>query len=126
MKCEDKYAPTNLNEVIYPSTAVERRIKAYGAGQLEGHVMLYGPNGTGKTTVANLLVSAIGGEDARQDNCDFEELLAKPKLRDYLRNAAAFARMCTSRKLFLVLNEFDYARRGVNITRLVLQDLSHD
>lgn len=114
MKSENKYAPTNLNEVIYPSIAVERRIKAYAAGQLEGHVMLYGPNGTGKTTVANLLVRAIGGANARQDDCDIEELLAKPQLRDYLRNAAAFARMSTSGKHFLVLNEFDYAKRGVN------------
>lgn len=126
MKCEDKYAPTNLNEVIYPSIAVERRIKAYAAGQLEGHVMLYGPNGTGKTTVANLLVRAIGGEDARQDDCDFEELLAKPQLRDYLRNAAAFARISTIGKHFLVLNEFDYAKRGVNKLWTALDECGED
>lgn len=109
-----KYAPTNLNEVIYPIIAVERRIKAYAAGQLEGHVMLYGPNGTGKTTVANLLVRAIGGANARLEDCDVEELLVKPKLRDYLRNASAWARLTPGDKYFLVLNEFDYAKRGVN------------
>ena len=114
MKCENKYAPTNLNEVIYPSLAVERRIKGYAAGQLEGHVMLYGPNGTGKTTVANLLVRAIGGKNARLEDCDIEELLAKPKLRDYLRNASAWARIAPGDKYFLILNEFDYAKRGVN------------
>lgn len=114
MKCETKYAPTNLDEVIYPSVAVERRVKAYAAGQLEGHVMLYGPNGTGKTTVANLLVRAIGGANARLEDCDVEELLAKPNLRDYLRNASAWARLTPGDKYFLILNEFDYAKRGVN------------
>ena len=114
MKCENKYAPKNLNEVIYPSAAVERRIKGYAAGHLEGHVMLYGPNGTGKTTVANLLVRAIGGANARQEDCEVEELLAKPKLREYLRNALAWTRFTPEDKYFLVLNEFDYAKRGVN------------
>jgi len=114
MKCEIKYAPTNLNEVIYPSVAVERRIKGIAAGQLEGHVMLYGPNGTGKTTVAKLLIQAIGGADARVEDLDSEELLAKPKLREYLKNEAGIARLTTSGKFFLLLNEFDNAKKGVN------------
>lgn len=126
MKTAEKYAPTNLNEVIYPSVAEERRIKAYAAGQLEGHVMLYGPNGTGKTTVANLLVSAIGGANARLEDCDVEELLAKPKLREYLRNASAWARLTPGDKYFLVLNEFDYAKRGVNKLWTALDECGND
>ena len=61
MQFEIKYAPKNLNEVIYPNVAVQRRIQGYATGQLEGHIILHGPNGTGKTTLANLLVRAIGG-----------------------------------------------------------------
>lgn len=114
MKCEIKYAPTNLNEVIYPSVAVERRIRGIAAGQLEGHVMLHGPNGTGKTTVAKLLIQAIGGADARVEDLDSEELLAKPKLREYLKNEAGIARLTASGKFFLLLNEFDNAKKGVN------------
>lgn len=114
MKTAIKYAPVNLKEVIYPSDAVERRIHAYETGELEGHIMLHGPNGTGKTTVANLLVQSIGGPDADLENEDFEDLLSKPKLRDYLRNASALARMTPSKKYFLVLNEFDNAKRNVS------------
>ena len=114
MKCEIKYAPTNLGEVIYPSVAVERRINGIAVGQLEGHVMLHGPNGTGKTTVAKLLIQAIGGADARLEDWDGEELLAKPKLRDYLKNEAGVARLTTSGKFFLLLNEFDNAKKGIN------------
>jgi len=114
MKTAIKYAPKNLNEVIYPNATVERRIKAYAARQLEGHVILFGPNGTGKTTVANLLVQAIGGTDPQLESDDFDELLAKPKLRDYMQQACALARLTTSDKYFMVLNEFDNAKRGVN------------
>ncbi len=114
MKTAIKYAPTNLNEVIYPNKAVELRIKAYAAGHMEGHVMLYGPNGTGKTTVANLLVQAISSGNPQLEQDDFEELLAKPKLRDHMRQACALARLTTSDKYFMVLNEFDNAKRGIS------------
>ena len=114
MKTSIKYAPVNLKEVIYPNDAVARRIHAYATGELEGHIMLHGPNGTGKTTVAQLLVKAIGGTDAMLEGEHFDELLAQTKLREYFRNACALARMTTSGKYFLVLNEFDNAKRNVS------------
>jgi replication-associated recombination protein RarA len=114
MKTETKYAPKNLIEVIYPSAAVALRIKAYAAGQLEGHVMLHGPNGTGKTTVAKLLVNAIGGPDAQLEGTDMDELLGMSKLKDHMKAACALARLTTSGKYFIVLNEFDTAKKGVS------------
>ena len=122
MKCEIKYAPTNLNEVIYPNVAVERRIKGYGKGEMKGHVMLHGPNGTGKTTVAKLLVQEIGGNGAMLEPLGFEELLAKQDLRGHLLQSAALARLTTSGKYFLLLNEFDNAKKGVNKLWTALDD----
>jgi len=113
MKCEIKYAPSNLDEVIYPSVAVERRIKGYATGQLEGHVMLHGSNGTGKTTLAQLLVQAIGGSQAMVETLGFDEMLAKKSLRSYMLQSAAMARFTDSGKFFLLLNEFDNAKKGV-------------
>jgi replication-associated recombination protein RarA len=114
MKTENKYAPTKLNDVIYPSTAVELRIKAYAAGQLEGHVMLHGPNGTGKTTVAKLLAQFIGGADAQMERKDMDELLGMPKLKDHMKAACSMARLTTSGKHFIVFNEFDTVKKGVS------------
>lgn len=114
MKTENKYAPINLNEVIYPSTAVALRIKAYAAGQLEGHVMLHGPNGTGKTTVAKLLAQSIGGADAQLESKDMDELLGMSKLKDHMKAACSMARLTTSGKHFIVFNEFDTVKKGVS------------
>ena len=114
MKTENKYAPTNLNEVIYPSTAVALRIKAYAAGQLEGHVMLHGPNGTGKTTVAKLLAQSIGGADAQMESKDMDELLGMTKLKDHMKAACSMARLTTSGKHFIVFNEFDTVKKGMS------------
>lgn len=114
MKTENKYAPTNLNDVIYPCTAVALRIQAYAAGQLEGHVMLHGPNGTGKTTVAKLLAQSIGGADAQLESKDTDELLGMTTLKDHMKAACSMARLTTSGKHFIVLNEFDTAKKGVS------------
>ena len=126
MKCEIKYAPQNLDEVIYPNIAVERRIKGYGSGAISGHVMLYGPNGTGKTTTAKLLIKEIAGPDALLDNNSYEDLLSMSNLREYLLNSAALARMTTSGKYFVLLNEFDNAKKNLNKFWTALDDCGED
>lgn len=81
MKTAIKYKPQTLSDVIYPNIAVERRIAGYATGQLEGHLLLWGPNGTGKTTVADLLPYAISGQNACIEDKDFDELLSKKDLK---------------------------------------------
>lgn len=110
MKVELKYAPQNLSEVIYPDAATEIRIQALGSGQLDGHVMLWGPNGTGKTSIARLLIDAIGGAGANVDDVDYDELLSKPDLKQYLQNSCAMSNLYGQGKFFILLNEFDTAR----------------
>jgi replication-associated recombination protein RarA len=114
MKCEIKYAPKKLDEVIYPNVGVERRINGYATKQLEGHIILHGPNGTGKTSLANLLVKEIGNQHPEIERKDADELLAQPDLKKYLKQAAAYAAMTTSEKFFLILNEFDYSKKNLN------------
>ena len=114
MKCEIKYAPNDLDELIYPNIGVERRINGYASRQLEGHIILHGPNGTGKTSLANLLVKQIGNQNPEVERKETEEFLAQPDLKKYLKQASAYAAMTTSEKFFLILNEFDYSKKNLN------------
>ena len=114
MKSEIKYAPNKLAEVIYPNLGVERRINGYATKQLEGHIILHGPNGTGKSSLANLLVKEIGNQQPDVERKDAEELLALPDLKNYLKQAATYSAMTTSEKFFLILNEFDYSKKNLN------------
>lgn len=107
MKCEIKYAPQQLSEVIYPSAAVEMRINAYATGALSDDIILWGPNGTGKSTVARLLIKAIGGENALVETLPYDDLVRKTDLRFYLMQAAHMAKFTTSGKYFLLFEEFD-------------------
>ena len=114
MKIQHKYAPQSLSEVIYPNDAVENKVMAYGQRGLNGHVLLHGPNGTGKTTVANLLTHAIGGPNAIVEEKDFDEVLKQPDLKGYLQRSCQFGALTDSSKYFLVFNEFDNAKINLN------------
>lgn len=113
VKTADKYKPTNLGEVIYPNEAVRIRIQAYMSGQLEGNLLLWGPNGTGKTSVADLLPQYISGSDAQVDT-DFESILKRNDLGGYIANSCSVADLCGHKKYFMVFHEFDNVASNVN------------
>jgi replication-associated recombination protein RarA len=114
MNCEIKYAPKKLDDLIYPNIGVERRIKGYASKQLEGHIILYGPNGTGKSSLAQLLVQEIGNHHPEFERKDADELLTKTNLKKYLLEASVYASMTVSEKFFLILNEFDYSKKNLD------------
>ncbi len=107
MGVAEKYAPKSLNDVVIPSVATANRLNGYADGGLNGHIILYGPNGTGKSTVANLLPTAISGEDAFIEPKSLEELLALKDLQGYLKQTAHVAKVMNGSKYFLVYDEAD-------------------
>lgn len=107
MSVAEKYAPSSLTDVVMPSVATANRISGYASGGLTGHVILYGPNGTGKSTVAHLLPNAISGDDALVEPKSLEELLATKDLKGYLKRSAHWAQMNNNSKYYLVYDEAD-------------------
>lgn len=113
MQTAIKYAPKNLGEVIYPNEAVRIRIQAYMSGQLEGNLLLHGPNGTGKTSVADLLPTYINNGDTIVDT-DYKAILKKDDLIGYIANSCSVAEWSGQKKYFMVFHEFDNAKSDVN------------
>lgn len=110
MQSAIKYAPKTLNEVVYPSPAVGARITAISNGTLPCNVLLHGDNGTGKSTVARLIIEALGGSRENTEDKHFDELLKMKDLKSYLDNTASLYRNAEPSKYFFLWEEFDNAR----------------
>ena len=126
MKTIEKYAPSDLSEVIFGSENSLYLIDAISKGAFDCHVLLHGPNGTGKTTTAELLALAIGGKDAIAETKDFNTMLAMPDLKEYLQRCASLARLTSSGKYFLIWHEFDNAKANPHALWSALDDLGSD
>jgi replication-associated recombination protein RarA len=107
MGVAEKYAPKSLNDVVIPSVATANRLNGYANGGLNGHIILYGPNGTGKSTVAHLLPNEISGAAAFIEPKSLEELLAMKDLKGDLKQTAHVAQVINGSKYFLVYDEAD-------------------
>jgi replication-associated recombination protein RarA len=107
MNVAEKYAPTSLNDVVIPNVATQNRLNGYASSGLNGHIILWGPNGTGKSTVAHLLPKAISGDDALVESKNLEQLLAMKDLKGYLKQTAHVAKVMNDSKYFLVYDESD-------------------
>lgn len=105
-----KYAPKSLHEVVYPNAATENRISGYATGGLDGHIILWGPNGTGKTTVAQLLPNVIANGQAFVESKSLDDLLKMNDLKVFLRQSTHNSRLFYSSKYFLVYDEADTAK----------------
>jgi Holliday junction resolvasome RuvABC ATP-dependent DNA helicase subunit len=55
-KCEIKYAPKHINDVVFNNPENERRLKMIFQGFKTRHLFLSGTNGVGKTMIADLVV----------------------------------------------------------------------
>ena len=66
------------------------------------YIFISGKAGTGKTTLANLLIKAIGGEDAIFETKECDELMSIKDLKHYLFRAGNIASMTSSKKHFLL------------------------
>jgi replication-associated recombination protein RarA len=108
MKCEVKYAPKTLDEVIYPDEMTKTVIEGYATGGLEGHLLLHGPRGAGKTTIAELIPKQLNGANSEFDK-DFDTLLANKDMKGFIQRSICINNISTQ-KYCLVFNEFDNAK----------------
>ena len=89
----NEFSPVSIDDVIYLNESTRFRISGYKKGLLNGNIILFGTNGTGKTTLAHLLPEAISGDNAIVENLTISELLSRKDMSDYIARNASLARI---------------------------------
>ena len=106
MNLMTKYAPQTISDVIFVNGTAKIVVDMLVTGTSAGHLVLHGPNGTGKTSLAKLLPTAIGGPDAWVDQKAYEEVIKTKDLPGYMSRCCNVARL-NATKYFFVWHELD-------------------
>ena len=56
MKFDQKHSPKTLSDVIFADAAVKQTLEDYANNRSHKHLLLYGPQGTGKSVSANIVL----------------------------------------------------------------------
>jgi DNA polymerase-3 subunit gamma/tau len=110
-KCEIKYAPKHINDVVFNNPENERRLKMIFQEFKTRHLFLSGTNGVGKTMIADLVVHHLTNhcpclliEDS------IEKIMAQDDLYIYFLNAIHFAKLAGANngdRILIVFHELD-------------------
>jgi len=103
-----KYAPKTLSDVVFPSENAKQIITDMVELKTLNHLILYGPYGTGKTTVANLIPNTIFSKTDSAD-CKFFSADSNSSVED-IRNLKPFVGGYCFEELgikFVIIDEVD-------------------
>ena len=108
VRTETKYAPTSLDEVVFNNKDTEYFLKGMTTGKYScENLILYGSNGNGKTTIANLMATALTGGSGLLINDTIDQFLGRPDLKNFLNNTAHLYGDDQHKRCVVVFHELD-------------------
>lgn len=121
-----KYQPRNLKEFAFSSTKLEEEILRYATGATEKPLILHGPTGTGKTTLAKLIPEAIDGTNVIVDRIVAEDLNSNKEVRAQFTRPIQFDKFfvpTNQKHSYTIIEEVNFDPKAKGALRQCLDDM---
>jgi DNA polymerase III subunit gamma/tau len=126
IQTEIKYAPQTINDVVFNDSDTEFFMKSIVSGQYPCHnLMLYGTNGNGKSTIANLVAKALTGNSGLLIQDTIEQFLDRVDLTTYLSNTIQCYGDVQRHRCVVVFHELDKYSKSLSRLWTVMDDHKH-
>jgi len=110
-KCEVKYAPKHINDVVFNNAYTEQQLKMIFQGFKTDNLFLSGINGTGKTLISSLIVEHLTSHCPTLLISDpIEKVMVQQDIYAYFLNAhhlACLAGAANDDRVVIVFHELD-------------------
>lgn len=128
---ERKYGPKSLQQVIWVNKQVETIIKSHAAGHIGGHLILHGPNGTGKTTCARFIFDELAVAAGCTAGPDMYEMMTGTDVAsdpiaavDVVWKKMDYRRVFEPGRLLLLIEELNGSHKHMNTFWLTLDAIA--
>jgi len=118
-----KYSPKNLSEFIFPNHKVREVVSAYVSGNIRRPLLLSGPNGTGKSLLAQLIPCAIEGRDIEVKRWTADDLEKSETFSKAFAYSAQFNKLFApkdQRMYYHFIDEMNFRIRHTDRLKVIL------
>ena len=116
MSVIDTYGPQSLGDVIIPNQRTKKILTQIGLGNLTAHVLLHGPSGTGKSTIAKMLTEQIGASNDVKVEKDYNLVLSQKNIWAYIATQLNVLNMYGGAPKYIMwFDEFDLCKQQLDI-----------
>lgn len=127
MNTEIKYRPATLDEFIFADEKLRVKIEQFASGQNMTPLILHGPNGTGKSVLAELIPKAIEGKsDVKVTKVSAEELNTKKEVRETFTRSATFDNLFETEgqsRSYTIVEEVNFETKAKSALRVALDEM---
>lgn len=127
---QSKYSPKKLSEFTFPNNNVRDVVMAYASGSIRRPLLLSGPNGTGKSLLAQLIPCAIEGRNIEVKKWTAEDLQKSETLSQAFDYDAQFSRLFApegKKMRYHLIEEMNFRMRHTDKLKVILDtDSAYD
>ena len=107
------YSPVMLNDLVISDQSVKHFLEDYVSGYVVNNLLLVGNNGTGKSTIAELLPSLVEGHETHFDKFHGMEGFNVTEALTKLQNIKHFVGLLDQKYHYVIFNELDKVKTNL-------------